>query len=318
MEKIVQSRWFTKVIALIFALLLFFNANSTRPNKQIETGPSLAAVAEKVPINLKYDEKKYFVSGYESTTTVYLKSSNRVLLDSESHDQTRKFTVEADLTRFEEGTYEVPISIQNLNPGVQGTLADRTIHVTLEKRSSKKVSVTPKINDNLLKHGYTLEGIKVTPEVVKVTGGKKTLKKIKRVEATLSDDRDLSENLSKRVDLIAVDEDGNALSVVMTPNTATMTVEISAPTKMVPIKVKRSGTLPNGIKSFEFKPEIKEVRLQGAMETLDKVNEIELSINTSEVTEEFKETYRLPTQAGIEMSPNNVKVKVIPIKESKE
>lgn len=314
MDKITSSQWFTRLLALFFALLLFFNVNSEGKPVGINSNASLAAVAEQVPIRVKYDETKYYVASYEETTTVYLKSSNKVLLDIETNEQTRNFKVEADLTGYGEGTYEVPLKVTGLNQVVEATLKDKKLHVRIEKRESRVYDVTPKINDNLLKNGYTLENIMIEPEQVEITSGANTLDQIDQVVAALDDDRDLSDDLSKRVDVVALDKEGNVLSVIIVPTTVTMSVHVEAPSKSVPLKINQSGAIPSGIKSYEFTSEYENITISGPREALDKVTEIELFIDTTTIFDEKTDKFSLTPPENIKVDPVSVEVTITPIK----
>lgn len=159
----------------MFAMLLFFNANPesrlVSRNEAGNTMKELSDVAENVKIKLIYDDQKYFVSGYEEETNVYLQSANKVLLDTEKAEETRNFSVVADLTDFKEGTYEVPLKIDGLNRAVSATLEKESIFVTLERRKTSSFKVSPRLNDSLLKQGYDLTDITVEPETVSITAG---------------------------------------------------------------------------------------------------------------------------------------------------
>ena len=313
-----HNKWLARILALFFTLLLFFNANSLGTPSRSTTQLELTAVAENVPIKVNYDESKYYVVGYEEKTTVYLRGSNKVLLDMESNEQTRSFNLQVDLSGYEVGSYEVPITVKDLTTALTATLPQKTIHVTIEKRETRVFDVHAKVNDNLLKKGYTLDDIIIDPAKVEITSGDSTLNQIAEVIAPIEDDRDLSEDLSKRVDLLALDKDGNILSVIIVPTTVSMTVKIQAPSKSVPLKIMQSGSITNGISSFEFSSEYENVTIFGAREDLAKVEAIELYIDTSRIVDEEKESFTLQTPSGIKVEPKTVTVTIRPVKKEAE
>lgn len=318
MDKITDSRWFTRILALFFALLLFFNANSiTNPIKNTNSDSGLSASVDDVPIKLKYDENKFYVAGYEETTTVYLRSSNQLLLDIESNTQTRNFKVEADLTSYSEGVFEVPLEVTGLNQAVRATLKDKNIQVRIEKRETRTFDVTPKVNDNLLKNGYSLENISVDPSQVAITSGTTTLDQIDQVVASLDDDRDLSDDLSKRVDLVALDKEGNVLSVIIDPTNVIMKVTVDAPSKSVPLTLKQSGSIPSGIASFEFDSSYENVKISGPRAAIDQVESLDLYIDTSNLTESKTDTYTITAPENVKVDPVAVEVKITAIKSDK-
>lgn len=314
MNRVFRSKWFTLLLTLAFAVLLFWNANSDTKVLKNQKIPSMTTVAEDVPIQLNFDDKKYYISGFAPTTTVDLQSNNKVLLDGEANELTRSFSVEADLTKLGIGKHEVPLKIRNLNNLVSATLKDTTISVTIEKRETRQFKVVPEINDNLLKQGYTLGSITTEPSEVSITAGDKTLDNIDKVSAVLGDVRNLTEDMTKQVDLVALDKEGNTLGVIIDPTTVQVLVNVTAPSKSVPLNVKQAGSIASGIKEFTFKPEMDNIVIYGPRETIDNVDELELLIDTTGITKKEVESYAITVPEGVELDPAVVQVEVNPVK----
>ncbi|MGX7058817.1 CdaR family protein [Vagococcus humatus] len=318
MNKVNNSKWFAKLLALFFALLLFFNANSEKRMQHLPTDTSLSATTEKVPIKLNYDENKYFVSGYEETTTVYLKSANKVLLDIESDPNTRNFQVEADLTKYKEGTFEVPLKVVNLNNAVEGTLKNKTIHVTVEKRLTKTFSVTPKINEDLLKKGYKIGSVSVDPPNIDITAGRSILDSIEEVVAPIDDLRNIDNNTSKKVDVIALDKMKNRLSIIAVPTTVTVTIQVEMPSKEIPLVLSQKGTLGEGVEKYNFEILQENVKISGPLNLIDPLTSLAVEVNVNRIQEETTQTLRLHAPSGILVDPTSVEVKIIPVFKEKE
>jgi len=139
------KRFFTKrlwltLVSIFFAILLFLTANSVNYGSRNQTTGLLQTynhTLENVPIDIKYDSNKYFISGYSYDTEVYLTSTNRVKLDSEINNDTRHFKVVADLSNAKEGTNKVPLEIKDLPSGVSAEASPTTINVTVGKKKTK-------------------------------------------------------------------------------------------------------------------------------------------------------------------------------------
>lgn len=316
MDRMIKSKLFVRLVTLLFALLLFWNANSETKVIENQRVPSLSAVAEGVPIHMDFDDKNYYVSGFEPTVTVELKSNNKVLLDGEANELTRSFSVNANLRGLDEGTHEVPLEIKNMSSSVKAVLKNPTIKVTIEKRATETFKVTPEINDNLLKQGYTLGDVSTDPQAVQITAGDKTLSKIKKVAAVVGDVRNLTGDMTKEVDLVALDNNANALGVIMEPTTVKVQVKVTAPSRSVPLEVTQSGAIANGIKSFKFTPEMDNIVIYGPRETIDKVEKLELVIDTTGITSTEKESYQIKAPEGVELDPSIVQVEITPIKKT--
>ncbi|MDT2805438.1 CdaR family protein [Vagococcus lutrae] len=321
-NKLTTTKAFTIVLSFMFAMLLFFNANPesrlVSRNEAGNTMKELSDVAENVKIKLIYDDQKYFVSGYEEETNVYLQSANKVLLDTEKAEETRNFSVVADLTDFKEGTYEVPLKIDGLNRAVSATLEKESIFVTLERRKTSTFKVSPRLNDSLLKQGYDLTDITVDPETVSITAGEQTLQKISDVIVSI-DDKEVSSDFTKQVTVLPIDDKGNVLGVIAVPSVVTVRLTITAPTKSVPIKVNQSGSIPEGVASYRFEPTIDHVKVTGPREALDQVEEAVIIVDTSSINRKTTQSYRFEAIPNVTLEPTVTDVTVIPeMKPTKE
>ena len=219
-------------LSIFLALLLFFyatttnykNSESSASNNESET---YVHTLSGVPIDIEYDMNKYFISGFSSTVAVELRGSNRVLLQRESDESTRTFQVVADLRELTDGTQTVTLQLANLPPGVSATLAPDAITVKIGKKVSQSLAVEGVIYSNQLASGYSVSKVTVDVSSVKVTTDEETMAKIDHVEAVAVDISNLDSNYSGTAKLQAVDNDGNALPVVLSETEANIQVVVT-------------------------------------------------------------------------------------------
>ena len=219
-------------LSIFLALLLFFyatttnykNSESSASNNESET---YIHTLSGVPIDIEYDTNKYFISGFSSTVDVELRGSNRVLLQRESDESTRTFQVVADLRELTDGTQTVTLQLANLPPGVSATLAPDAITVKIGKKVSQSLAVEGVIYSNQLASGYSVSKVTVDVSSVKVTTDEETMAKIDHVEAVAVDISNLDSNYSGTAKLQAVDNDGNALPVVLSETEANIQVVVT-------------------------------------------------------------------------------------------
>ena len=219
-------------LSIFLALLLFFyatttnykNSESSASNNESET---YIHTLSGVPIDIEYDTNKYFISGFSSTVAVELRGSNRVLLQRESDESTRTFQVIADLRELTDGTQTVTLQLANLPPGVSATLAPDAITVKIGKKVSQSLAVEGVIYSNQLASGYSVSKVTVDVSSVKVTTDEETMAKIDHVEAVAVDISNLDSNYSGTAKLQAVDNDGNALPVVLSETEANIQVVVT-------------------------------------------------------------------------------------------
>lgn len=310
------SKLFYILVSLFFAIVLFFNANAVQlktSNVNINTVETHSATLYDVPIEFKYDSDKYFISGYDGSTNVYLTSYNLVRLNAEKANDTRSFHLVADLTHVKEGTVEVPIRVMELATGVNAQVDPSNISVTIEKKAAKKFDIEPVVSDKLLPDGYHLKNFSIDKTKVKVTSGASTITQIAKVQAVLPSDVILDNDYTGRVYLQAVDKEGKVLSARLSPASVTMTVDIERPNKDVPIVGKITGQKASSIKDFTFKLSKDKANISGEQKYLDEISNLTANIDVTNITKET--TIKVPLSAdNVTTSPNVIDVTVTPVK----
>ncbi|MRM77554.1 hypothetical protein GJI91_01130 [Lactococcus lactis subsp. cremoris] len=314
-NKFFNSKTFYILASVFFAIVLFFNANATSIRNQgtNQSGEVYTATINNVPVELKYNSNKYFVSGYNSTATVHLSGYNRLSITNEENSDTRNFFLSVDLTKLKTGKFDVPIRIEQLPGGVTATIEPKTMNITLEDKVKKEFEVTPKADSTQLPEGFTIDSLSVSDEKVKVTAGEESIKKIQAIEAALPNDVNLNENYSGTVTLHAVDSTGTILPAQIEPSTTHLKVVVNKLTKDVPVKVTQKGTLDKTLSSIKTKVSDKTVTLSGEKSALEAINEVEASVDISGVVKETKVT--VPIRAtGVSADPQEVEVTLTPVK----
>lgn len=205
--------------SVFIAFLLFFYATTTNYKNTINTTQSqpketYTHTIDNVPVNIDYDNEKYFITGFASTVSVDLIGSNRLILQRETDEATRSFQVKADLKNLDVGTHMVKLQILDLPTGVNARLTPVNLSVKIGRRASKNFFVVGKIYDTQLADGYYVSKLTVGLTSVKVTSDEDTLARVDRVEAVVSDVSDLSQNYTGTATLQAVDSQGQVLPVV--------------------------------------------------------------------------------------------------------
>ncbi|WP_019319204.1 CdaR family protein [Streptococcus mutans] len=311
------KRFFTKrlwltLVSIFFAILLFLTANSVNYGSRNQTTGLLQTynhTLENVPIDIKYDSNKYFISGYSYDTEVYLTSTNRVKLDSEINNDTRHFKVVADLSNAKEGTNKVPLEIKDLPSGVSAEASPTTINVTVGKKKTKTFKVVGKVSDNQIADGYKLKKISTSASEVEVTSDESTIEQIDHVVAVLPENQVLSKDYSGSVTLQAVSENGKILPSIIDPTKTDLEVDVEELSKKVPIIVELTGQINSSLSDIRYELATKEVLVYGKQENLEKISYIKAKVNISDVTKDTTKTIPLAAD-NLKISPAKVTVKL--------
>lgn len=304
-------------VALLFSIILYFNANGQTMQNTLSGNESYSQTASDVSIQLLYDTDKYYIHGYENTTTVKLASANRIQLMAEANEDTRTFRVTADLAHLGEGTHEVPLKIKNLSSAVTAKLQPETITVTIEKKVTKDFEVKAILPTETTPSGYNLTETTVDPTKVTITTGDKTLAEIHQVVAKVNPSMITDDGVNSNVSVQALNSAGEPLSIVSDPVQVNVTSDVIKPKKTVSLYGIQQGTKGEGIKNYNFKFSELEAEVTGTTEQLAQIGDsIAVPIDISGITHRTTRTIQIPIEQGMSVSPKSVKVEITPVLES--
>ncbi|MDY2775427.1 MAG: CdaR family protein [Streptococcus infantarius] len=304
MKKFFNSQFWLVIVSIIFSILLFLTAttsNYTHVGSQVSGATeTFTHTLTNVPIDIKYDSDKYFISGYSYETEVYLTSINRVKLDSEINSDTRSFKVVADLSNLGEGTQTVPLKVTNLPSGVTATASPNNISVTIGKKKTKTFDVQGVIDDNQIAKGYELKKVSTDISEVEVTSAESIIDQIDHVVAKLPENEVLNGNYNGRVALQAVASDGTILASAINPSKARLEVTVKKLTKTVPVTVKMTGKMNDKLSNISYSLSQDQVTIAGSQDALNAVNEVVANVDVSNVTKD--------TNLSVNLTADNVAV----------
>lgn len=311
-----RKRLFTKnfgigIVSVLFALLLFFAATSSNYNSTQgqfnRTTETYSHTLENIPIDIKYDSDKYFISGYSYETEVYLTSTNRLKLDSELNKSTRTFKVVADLTNLVEGTSKVTLQVKDLPDDVSATVSPPTMSVTIGKKKSATFPVRVELAENQFEDGYALESYALDLSKVKVTSDETNIGQIDHVVATLPDGMKLEGDYNDDVTLQAVSKNGMILPAVVEPASANLQVKVKSLTKNVPIRVEYTGNMDSDVSDVKYSLSFDRTVIQGTQKEIDAIDEIVLFVDLTDLKESTIQSMELEAD-GVRVTPAVVDV----------
>ncbi|MGM9924885.1 MAG: YbbR-like domain-containing protein [Bacillus sp. (in: firmicutes)] len=320
MDKLIETPWFVKVIALSLAALLFISVNFETNNESILNTPSEkdTELVENVPVEVYYDRDNLVVTGVPKTVDVKLQGPKNILIPAATQQD---FQVYIDLSdpEIELGTQEATIKIRDLNEKISYTISPDTVEVSVQEKITKTFAVEPEYDRTLLAEGYIAEEPKVTPGHVKITGAKDIVEKIAYVKAVINIKADASETVYKDVQVQALDRDLNKLPVAIEPGVVEVKVPIKSPTKRMKIEPVASGEPKTGIEISSITAEPSEITLFGKKSVLDAIDAFQIPVDVSKVEKNVVYTLPVDLPEGIKgASVEEVKVNISVTKSKEE
>lgn len=315
----IKQEWLKKLGLLAssfgFALLLFLTANLTSyKNTGAATNQRVAETVthtvEGVPVELKYDSDKYFISGHTAEVDVYLTSTNRLRLDSEINADTRTFKLVADLSNITEGTSKVTIEVRDLPSGMTASVSPANLTVTVGKKAVRLFDVNTNLSERQIGEDYQLESVKLSESKVEVTTDEATMELIDYIGLALPENQILTDNYEGELGLQAYSKDGKVLAASITPATVKVAVKLKKLTKIVPVNVELVGKMNDDLSDITYQLEQSRVLVRGSKDALAKINSINLQVDISDIKKDTTKNYKLALN-GVSIDPETIKVKLI-------
>nr|MDH3175708.1 YbbR-like domain-containing protein [Bacillus pumilus] len=316
MDKILNNRRAVKLFALVFALLLYGAVNSAQAPTPKKIGESFfptsttdEATLTDIPVKAYYDDEKYVVTGVPQTVNVTIKGSTSAVKTAR---QTKNFEIYADMQNLSTGTHKVELKARDVSKGLTLSINPSVTTVTIQEKTTAEFPVeTEFYNQNKIKDGYSPEQPIVNPKKVTVTGSKDVIDKISVIKAFVNLE-DVDQQIEKEAKLTVYDSSGNELPVELSPSVVNITVPISSPSKKVPFKIERTGSLPDGISISSIETSPSEVTVYGSQKVPDSLDFIDgVKLDLSKIKDDTEIDADIPLPDGVKkVSPETVKIKV--------
>ncbi|MGG3737599.1 CdaR family protein [Aeribacillus pallidus] len=315
MDKLMDSRWFMRIISLILAIMLYLSVNpeleklGTSALKQSDNTETIRGV----PVEVIYDSENLVVTGVPETVDVTIEGPRSIV---QSTKALKDFRIYVDLTNANIGVSQVPIKYENISDKLTVRIDPAYATVSIQERVSKEFSVEAEFNKNQLAEGFIAETPIIHPEKVTIIGAKDVIDQISYVKATIDWQGKIDETISREASILVLDHNLNKLNVIVQPKTVQVTIPVKNPSKTVPVRIKTSGELPGGAELIEVVPSVKEVTLYGYEEVLKNIDALELEVDLSKIKETTEITLPVELQKGLNKAsvPNvTVNVKIDPV-----
>ncbi len=288
MKKFLFSNWAYRLLALVFAILLFLYVNSTPSGTTSSQGTgsnsttmtSNRSTTVTSQLSLTVNSNKYFVTGYPEKVQVHLSGPSALVTTTAN---TQNFKVYADLSKLGVGTHTVRIQQEGLNSDLRYRFDPATIKVDIQPRTTVSFPLTVKYDKENIASGYQAGNTTADVKNVKITGASDQISRIHSVVAQLNVPQNAKSSVNSQAIIEALDAKQKTVNVVITPATADVTLPITpGNSKEVPIKLEPKGITDDN-ESFSMTSATKRVRVFGTAPQLKKVSSVKVEVDTSDV-----------------------------------
>ncbi|WP_141905921.1 CdaR family protein [Lysinibacillus sp. Y5S-8] len=307
MDKMMDSPWVLRIIALFLAFLLFFSVRTELSPINTTTTTEQTDIIRDVPVDVYYDNENLIVTGLPETVDVKIKGPMPVVIKTRA---TKDFSVFVDLSNLLIGEHDVKLQYENISDKLKVTLDPATIHVNIEEKVTKEFRVDPEMNNRLIEEGYILKDMTADPPTVYVTGAKSAIESISYVKATVAGEQGLKQSFSQDAAVKVLDRDLNKLDVTIEPETVKVQVDIAEYSREIPVVLKEAGQAAQDItiNSLTFAPRM--IKVYGRKSIIDGLTEIPVIVDLSKITESQTYEFDVKLPDGVtKISDKKIKVK---------
>ncbi len=297
-------------VSLFLALVVFILFDQ----KKISFNDTSAEVLKDQTVEAVYNEEAYVVEGLPDKVDITLMGSRSDLFIAK---QSTASKVTVDLTGLKPGTHKVDIEYMRPNDSVEYSVNPSVATVNIyPKVSESKTLTTDLLNQDSLDPKLIVDN--VTPEVdnVVIKGAEdenaiNSLTKVATVKALVDvsslNNQEVGTVTLKDVPLKAYDSNGNSLDVEIVPSKVEVTVDLSSPSKTVPIRVIPKGDVTFGQAISSITLSDNNVTVYAEQSVLDELEYVPVEVDVDGLKEDREYKLDLTKPRGVRsMSINNV------------
>lgn len=312
MDKLFNSIWFVRILAFFIALMLFImvNQDNVGTPSLLPEVTNAPYTIEDQPLEVFYDETRFELVDQPETVSVQLQGSqvSISLFQLTSNRSTEVFVDATDVTT--EGEHVLAVNTRNFPSDLSVTTQPQVVRITLKEKQTASIPVRVELeNESELGDEFAAGSPIANPVNVEVTADGDTIDQIEEAKVFV-DLEGIKETVEDEYPVHFYDESGQELEIEADPNFVSVTVPITSPNKLVPVKMIKENELPDGISIDEVTIEPNEVTVYGPTDVLEDIEFVESEpVDLSKVEENGEVTAKLKTPNDAErIEPKEVRV----------
>ncbi|WP_251518145.1 MULTISPECIES: CdaR family protein [Staphylococcus] len=306
-----ESKWGLRLIALVLALVFVLSVNNVFGNifDSDRLGQKSDDTIQDVPVQVKYDNKTLYANNVPKKVDVEISGPQSQILQTANSEDIKAIV---DLRDKKAGKHTVQYKVNGLNKDIDYKVKPKEVAVNLEKKVSKTMKVEPDVSNNDLSDNYRVKKQEVSPDHVRVTGGKEQIDKIAYLKATYKNNSKISKDTTDDAKITAFDRNLNKINVLIDPEDVKLKVNVDNYSKKVKVKPHVVGELDDNKKLDKIELSDKEVEIFGNRKEIEDINSINANVNVNGITDTTNKQvqFDLPDKVS-KVNPEDTDAKVI-------
>ena len=311
------------IFALLLTLVMYVSVNISE--NAFSTNLASSKSLSDVSVVARYNSESFEISGLPKSCDVVLTGDAAVVNNAAAKTGYCLINLEG----YTEGTHSVNLSASGYGDNVSTTVVPSQTQITLKHKTTSQFDITyDYINKNSLDSRFILAAPVFAQEnnKVNIRASQDTLNGISMVKALIdvnsfvkdvNNKKDWDDNDKVSVDveapLIAYDTTGKQVNAEIVPNTVKATINVSSPSKTVPILIKTIGDTPigTGIESISMDQE--NTKIYASSDVLNSIEDVVVTLDLSTITSNstILQPITLPSGvSGASVTVVNIKVEL--------
>lgn len=291
----------TGVVAFILAVLLFISVNYDSSNSLFGSPLLSSRTVENVTVNASYNKEAFEVSGLPSSVSVVVSGDSSAVISATNGSG----YVSANLEGLTEGTHNVQLVPEGFSDNVSIAVNPSNVTVTLKAKSTLEFDLGYDfVNTSKMEAIYALGTPSFEVDKVNVRASKDTLNSIAFVKA-LIDVSGVDSDFTQDAILVAYDQNGQPVDAQIVPETVSVTVPVTSPSKTVPIVVDISGEVSDGMAIESIEMDNSTVTIYGSESVLSRIENVVVSLDASTISKDGVVLRPITLPSGVTQSSIN-------------
>lgn len=296
-DKILFNRHYSKLVALVLAILMYMTVNAGSM-LQLSSGITSSKSATGVPVTVLYNEETFELSGMPATVDVTF-TGDATSVTSASNADGR---IVADLEGLTEGTHNVRLMADGYGNSVDIKIDPSNVMVTLKEKTTRQFDLSyDLVNQDEMEDIFSVGLPEFEYNRVNVRASKDKLDSIAFVKA-LIDVSGMTSDFEQDAKLVAYDASGQVVDATIIPDTVHVKVPVSSPSKMVAIHVQVTGELAENIAIESISMDQESATLYGPEEILSSIEYVTVTLDASTITRDATILRPVTLPAGVSSS----------------
>ena len=294
-------------LCLAFVVFMFIDNES---NVMID---QYAEILYDQPVSAVYNEESYVIEGLPKAVDITLIGQRRhIFLAKQSPSK----GVTVDLTGLKPGTHKVSLKYSQRLKSLDYKLDPSTVNVTIyEKESENRVITYDILHQDKLDTKLYINNVEIDRTEVIIKGAKYKLEKVASVRALLDVNNipypKAGDITVKDIPLVAYDTDGKIMDVEIVPKTVAANVNITSPSKEIPVRVIPTGNLAFGKSIKSITPSVTSITVYGEQAAIDTIQQLDVEIDVEGLEKDKTYNVTLKKPKGItELSSKSMTINV--------